>query len=80
MEQNNINNMNFEEAMSELEAIVRRLEEGKSSLEDAIKYYERGSVLRKHCEKKLQDAKLRIEKISVNSNGEIQTEPMSFSG
>ena len=65
--------MNFEESMSELEAIVRRLEEGKTSLEDAIKYYERGSLLRKHCETKLQDAKLRIEKMGEKNEHTINT-------
>lgn len=74
----NIETMSFEESMGELEAIVRRLEEGKSTLEDAIKFYERGSALRKHCEKRLQDAKLRIEKITINGNGEVQTAPITM--
>ncbi len=67
--------LSFEEALQELETIVRRLEEGKTSLEDAIKAYERGAALRTHCEKKLQNARLRVEQIVVGENGRLTTQP-----
>ncbi len=70
-----LESMSFEEAMNELEAIVRRLEEGKTSLEEAIKSYERGSALKAHCEKKLKDARLRVEQIVVGGDGSITTKP-----
>jgi len=71
----NVDEMTFEEALHELEGIVRRLEEGKTGLEDAITSYERGAQLRLHCEKKLRDAKMRVDQIVVNENGTITTAP-----
>ena len=68
---NPLETMSFEEALRELETIVRRLEEGKTSLEEAINAYERGASLRIHCEKKLKDARLRVEHIVVGQDGTI---------
>ncbi len=70
--------MSFEEALQELETIVRRLEEGKTNLDEAISAYERGAALRAHCEKKLKDARLRVEQIVVKSDGTVETKPISF--
>ncbi len=50
--------------MIELEKLVRQLEDGKAKLDDAIKAYERGSLLKQHCETKLREARARIEKIA----------------
>lgn len=61
-----INDMTFEKAMNELELLVRRLEEGRLSLEDAINSYERGTALRTHCEAKLRAAKLKVEQVLGN--------------
>jgi exodeoxyribonuclease VII small subunit len=73
-----IENMTFEDAMRELESIVRKLEEGKTTLEDSITSYERGAALRAHCEKKLKDARLRVEQIVVGPDGTLSTKPASF--
>ncbi|HCX14255.1 MAG TPA: exodeoxyribonuclease VII small subunit [Rhodospirillaceae bacterium] len=56
--------MGFEEAMKELEGIVRDLEGGNVKLDDAVKFYERGAALKRHCESKLADARNKIEKIT----------------
>ncbi len=69
-----IEELSFEEAMNELQEIVRGIESGKDDLEKVISSYERGNVLKAHCEKKLKEAKLRIEKIVENSDGSITTE------
>jgi exodeoxyribonuclease VII small subunit len=61
--------MSFETALSELETIVARLEEGKIGLEDAIATYERGEKLKSHCEKMLKSAEARIERITLRSDG-----------
>lgn len=61
--------MSFEEALAELEGIVRELEGGDAKLEEAIGSYERGAALKKHCEAKLRDAKAKIEKISIGGSG-----------
>jgi len=62
-----IDNLNFEEALRELETLVRRLEEGKIDLEDALASYERGMALKTHCEAKLREARMRVEKIVVGT-------------
>jgi exodeoxyribonuclease VII small subunit len=59
----------FEKALAELEDIVRRLERGDVPLEDSIAIYERGEVLKKHCESLLRKAEARIEKITVSPDG-----------
>lgn len=58
-----IKEMSFEKAMAELESLVRRLEEGRLNLEEAISSYERGTALRTHCEAKLRAAKLKVEQV-----------------
>lgn len=63
-----IENMSFEDAMAELETIVRSLETGNTKLDDSIAAYERGVALRKHCETRLENARLKIEKITLDEN------------
>lgn len=67
-----IASLSFENAMAELEKIVRNLENGSIGLEQSIQEYERGVALRKHCESKLKDAQLRVEKLSLNAAGQPQ--------
>ena len=70
--------MSFEDALSELEDIVRTLEGGKGKLEEAITAYERGAQLKAHCEKKLKEAQAKVEKISLSAGGEADTEPANI--
>ena len=67
----------FEEAMSELELTIRRLEEGKLSLEEAISNFERGMTLKKFCEEKLLAAQMRVDKIQSMQNGTPTLVPLS---
>ncbi|MBN9413448.1 MAG: exodeoxyribonuclease VII small subunit [Candidatus Paracaedimonas acanthamoebae] len=69
-----LSNLPFEEAMRELEAIVRKLEEGRLPLDEAIKNYERGAILRTHCENLLKDAKLKVDQIVVSPEGTLSLE------
>lgn len=59
-----IKNMNFEEALKELEIIINKLEAGEVPLDDTIVLYERGSELKKFWEKKLKSAEEKIQRIS----------------
>ena len=61
------NNTTFEEAIEELENIINRLEEGDVPLDETIKLYEKGSELKDFCEKKLQSAEVKIQKINQNA-------------
>ena len=74
----NLENLSFEKALAELETIVRDLESGKAPLEESIQSYERGIALKKHCEEKLQLARLKIEKISLSPDGSPKTEPFDI--
>ena len=66
--------MSFESALEEMESIVQKLESGEVKLDEAIDSYTRGAQLKKHCENKLKEAQVRIDKIVLGHNGEIDTE------
>ena len=65
----------FEQALAELEQIVARLESGQAPLEDSIRLYERGALLKAHCETRLEAARLRVEKIVVGAGGAVTAQP-----
>jgi exodeoxyribonuclease VII small subunit len=67
--------MSFEDALAELEQIVRRLEGGQVKLDDAIESYERGAQLKRHCETKLNEAQQRVDRIVVGPDGGLTAEP-----
>ncbi|HYZ39874.1 MAG TPA: exodeoxyribonuclease VII small subunit [Stellaceae bacterium] len=67
--------MSFEEALAELEQIVRRLEGGQVKLDEAILSYERGAQLKRHCERKLNEAQQRVDRIVIGPEGAISVEP-----
>ena len=68
--------LSFEDALSQLETIVRQLEDGKGELDQAIKTYERGAHLKRHCEAKLQEAQIKVEKVVLGPEGAVGVEPM----
>jgi len=68
--------MSFEQALQELRQIVERLETGEGKLDDAITAYERGALLKRHCEHKLREAEAKIEKIKVDDSGAGGSEPL----
>ncbi|GHU19363.1 exodeoxyribonuclease 7 small subunit [Alphaproteobacteria bacterium] len=72
-----ISKMEFEDALKELENIVKVLEEGKSSLKESVVLYERGTLLKKHCDEILESTQLRINQISSAKDGNIKIEEIS---
>tara|TARA_R110002110_G_scaffold54129_30_gene155667 strand:+ start:1681 stop:1932 length:252 start_codon:yes stop_codon:yes gene_type:complete len=70
--------MSFEDALSELENIVRDLEKGTAKLDESITNYERGAALKAHCDRKLSEAQERVEKISQRADGTVSAEPAKF--
>ncbi|MGH1422360.1 MAG: exodeoxyribonuclease VII small subunit [Hyphomonas sp.] len=72
-----VDGMSFEEALNELEGIVRQLETGSVELEKSIAIYERGAALKQHCEGRLKSAELKVNQI-VQGAGGPTTEPASF--
>lgn len=67
--------MSFEDALAELDRIVRQLEDGRGKLDDAILAYERGAQLKRHCEAKLKEAQAKVERIVLGPNGPVAVEP-----
>ncbi|AMW34936.1 exodeoxyribonuclease VII small subunit [Haematospirillum jordaniae] len=61
--------LSFEDALRELEQIVQQLERGQVRLDEAVGAYERGTLLKFHCEKRLADATARVEKIALAADG-----------
>lgn len=70
--------MSFEEALAELENIVRQLDQGVVDLEESIAFYERGAALKAHCEARLRAAELKVEQVVQGADGAVATEPASF--
>ncbi|AWY99876.1 MAG: exodeoxyribonuclease VII small subunit [Rhodobiaceae bacterium] len=70
--------MSFEAALAELEEIVRQLESGEAELEKSIELYERGNLLKAHCEARLQSAQAKVEKITLSANGDVGAEPANI--
>ncbi len=66
-----ISKLSFEKALAELEEIVDNLESGSVDLEKSIENYTRGSLLRLHCQSKLDEAVLKLEEIKVSSDGKV---------
>lgn len=70
-----IKKLSFEDALEQLEGIVSELETGQGKLDEAIVAYERGALLKRHCEAKLKQAQARIDKIVEAADGSLDTEP-----
>ena len=64
-----ISALSFEQALAQLEAIVAKLESGQAELEASIDLYERGAALKAHCEARLRQAQLKVEKITLGADG-----------
>ncbi|CAI8419450.1 MAG: exodeoxyribonuclease VII small subunit [Henriciella sp.] len=73
-----VSEMSFEEALAELENIVRQLDQGVVDLEESIAFYERGAALKAHCEARLKAAELKVEQVVQGADGAVTTEPASF--
>lgn len=66
--------ISFEEALNELEEIVKKIDNGQETLEAAVNSFERGVLLKNYCEKKLKEARLKIEKITKLADSTVTLE------
>lgn len=71
--------LKYEKAVENLEAIVRKLEEGNLELDESLKAFEEGVQLSRLCEKQLSEAKGKIEKLVQKENGTLAEEPFEDS-
>ena len=77
MSNNDLDKLTFEKAMKELEELVDSLDKGNVSLDEAIAAYDRGSQLKDYCEKKLQEAKMKVDTIQASDNTDNIPEKLS---
>ena len=77
MSNNDLEKLTFEKAMKELEELVDSLDKGDVSLDEAIAAYDRGSQLKDYCEKKLQEAKMKVDTIQTSDNTDTIPEKLS---
>ena len=75
----NLAAISFEDALNELEAIVTSLEQGDVSLDDAIAAFERGTALKSHCQKRLEEARMKVEQIKLPKDGNPPSKATAFS-
>jgi len=68
----------FEDAYARLEAAVNALQDGQMPLERALQYYEEGMKLAKYCNELLQKAEMRVQQLSVDSQGMIDLQPLDL--
>lgn len=66
----------FEASLSELEQIVKQLEDGDLPLEESLKLFETGVKLSRECRERLANAERRIEVLIRESDGSISLEPV----
>ena len=66
-----IKKLSFEQALEELETIVRKLEQGEIDLDQSIAAYERGALLKSHCEAKLREAQAKVDRITQAADGSL---------
>ena len=71
--------IDFEKALAELEGLVARLERGDVPLDEALRTFERGVALTRHCQACLQAAQQKVE-ILLKRSGEPQVQPFEGPG
>ncbi len=73
-----IENMSFEEALKELETIVSKIDNNQETLCSAIENFEKAIKLKKHCEKKLNTAQLKVDQIIQEESGEYKVKKLDL--
>lgn len=70
----------FEEALQKLEGLVKRLEDGKLSLEESLQAFEEGVRLSRFCSRKLDEAEKKVEILLREADGRLTAKPFSLEG
>ena len=71
-----IGKLTYEDALAELETLIRQLEAGSIDLADAIRAYERGVALAAHCSGLLEDTEKKVQRLVLGPRGEPSEVPM----
>ncbi|UTW45312.1 exodeoxyribonuclease VII small subunit [bacterium SCSIO 12696] len=67
--------INFEQKLSELEALVNHMESGDMSLEESLKAFEKGIQITRQCQQALSDAEQKVSILTQNNQGELDEKP-----
>ena len=70
--------LSFEDALTELEGIVASLERGEVSLDAAISAFDRGTELKTLCQARLEEARMKVEKIKTPEAGGLPRDASAF--
>ncbi len=73
-----LKNIKFEEALKNLEIIVEKLEGGEIDLDESLALYEEGISLFRHCSKKLEEAKKKIEILTKTTGDNLEAKPFQI--
>lgn len=65
--------MSYEQAISALEGIIDKIESGEIGLEESVKAYERGRLLKEHCRRILDRAEQRVSELTPNGKDADET-------
>ena len=68
-------NPGFEDSLAELDALVSHMEDGNLSLDEALACFEKGIQLTRTCQQVLQEAELKVQQLTLDSNGQPRSEP-----
>jgi exodeoxyribonuclease VII small subunit len=71
-----IESLSYEDALGELDSLIKRLETGSIDLADSIACYERGAALAAHCSRLLQATEQKVERLVLGSDGKPAEEPL----
>ena len=74
MNETDLKNINFEQALKELETIVRALESGTIALDDSLDNFENGIKLIRRCNLLLDNAEKKVKKLTRAETGEVVEE------
>ena len=66
---NDIEKLSFEQSMELLEQLVKKLESGKSDLDESLQIYEQAVALREHCRKILDESDRKVQSIMETASG-----------
>jgi len=72
--------LTYEKALQELEAIVAKLEGEGLDLDETVTLYQRGRALAQHCQKLLDTVELRVQQVNTDETGETRIEPFPMEG
>ncbi len=70
--------LTYEQALAELEGLIRKLETGSVDLADSIASYERGVALANHCARLLEQTDAKVQRLVLGAKGEPKEEPFEL--